>query len=180
MDAILRTNGAFHVVHHSPAAKAIALQVSRNLCQYFAADTIISDNYKEASPANGNVISITIGNDLPRNSYGDHPIRLFSDRIEIVDNHSGARSILHGYGSINGLAAIFLRALPDERLELVVWGVDEASLDIAARLVPLLTGTGQPDFVVADRSMLWKGLEGTLALGWFDGDWEVSRNSYFS
>ncbi|KAK5122754.1 hypothetical protein LTR85_003669 [Meristemomyces frigidus] len=180
MDAILRTNGAFHIVHHSAAAKGLALQVSRNLCQYFAADTGITDDYEEARISNGSVISIAIGSDLPKTSYGYHPIRLFSDRIEIVDNHVAARPALRGYGSADGLAAIFLRALPGERLELVVWGVDEESLDIAARLVPLMTGTGQPDFVVADRSMLWKGLEGTLALGWFDGEWDVSRNSYFS
>ncbi|KAK6399035.1 hypothetical protein LTR65_000593 [Meristemomyces frigidus] len=180
MDAIMRTRGAFQITYHSPAARGIALQVSRNLCQYYAADTMITDDYEKARTSNNSVISIAIGNDSPKTSHGYHPIRLFSDRIEIDDDHVAGGPAVRGYGSMNGLAAIFLRALPGERLELVVWGVNEESLDIAARLVPLMTGTGQPDFVVADRSMLWKGVEGTLALGWFDGEWNVSRTSYFS
>ena len=181
LDAIMRSHGAFRIVYTSPAAKRIALQISRNLCQYYAADTMIVDDYKDAKAASGNVITVAIGKDLPEVYEGySHPIEVFSDRIQIIDNHVAAQPALRGYGSRNGLAAIFLRALPDERLELVVWSVDEESLGIAARLVPLVTGTGQPDFVVADRSMLWKGVEGTLALGHFDDDWNVSRNSYFS
>lgn len=46
------------------------------------------------------------------------------------------------------MGALFLRPLDGERLELVVWGADVAGLEHAARLVPALTGVGQPDFVI--------------------------------
>ncbi|KAK4631568.1 hypothetical protein CLAFUR4_03715 [Fulvia fulva] len=176
MDAVLRTNGAFSIVQHtnSSAASHIALQISRNLCQYFAADTTITTDYNSALEHTGNIISIAIGNDLPPSFYKEHPIELSSKDVYI---RGGPRyHVVAG----RGLAAIFLRPLPLGRLELVVWGSDEASLPLAARLVPLMAGVGQPDFVIADGRMLWKGLEGTLALGFFGSDWEVSRNSFLS
>ncbi|TKA63624.1 hypothetical protein B0A55_11180 [Friedmanniomyces simplex] len=177
LDAILGTRGAFHITHLSPAAQHVALQVSRNLCQYFGADTTIIDDYHEAKAANGsNLITIAIGTDLP--ATPDSAITFLDSRLEIKDEHY--YSGLHAYPATNHLAAVWLRSLPDERLELVVWGADEEGLEIAARLVPLMTGTGQPDFVLADQTMLWKGLEGTLALGYFDVWWEVSKNSYFT
>jgi hypothetical protein len=37
-----------------------------------------------------------------------------------------------------------------------------------------------PDFVIADSTMLWKGIEGTLAMGFFDEHWSVSLNAFFS
>jgi hypothetical protein len=79
----------------------------------------------------------------------------------------------------HGLAAVFLRPVPPRRLELVVWGADEASLAVAARLVPMLTGVGQPDFVVLDRRMLAKGVDAVLAMGFLDTAWEVSAGSSF-
>ncbi|KAK0248653.1 hypothetical protein LTS09_016212 [Friedmanniomyces endolithicus] len=176
LDAIMGTRGAFQVIYLSPAAQQVALQVSRNLCQYFGADTKITDDYNEAKAANGsNLITIAIGTDLP--STPESPITFSNSRLEIHDHYS---PYPHIYASKNHLAAVWLRPLPDERLELIVWGADAEGLGIAARLVPLMTGTGQPDFVVADQTMLWKGLEGTLALGYFDVWWKVSRGSYFT
>ncbi|KAK0269661.1 hypothetical protein LTS00_017218 [Friedmanniomyces endolithicus] len=176
MDAILSTRGAFQITHLSPAAQHIALQISRNLCQYFGADTKITNDYNEARAANGsNLITIAIGRDLP--TTPESPISFSNSRLEIHDQYS---PYPHIYAAANHLAAVWLRPLPDERLDLVVWGADEEGLGIAARLVPLMTGTGQPDFVVADQTMLWKGLEGTLALGYFDVWWKVSRGSYFT
>ena len=177
MDAILRTKGAFVITHHSDAAKDVALQVSRNLCQYFAADTKIKGDFEEAKAAKGaNLVSVAIGANFPASAHGfQSAFEILEDRIEISD-----RGELHAYPMTNHLAAIWLRPLPDERLELVVWGADEEGLDIAARLVPLTSGTGQPDFVIADKTTLWKGLEGTLALGYFDAWWNVSRASHFT
>ncbi|KAK3074301.1 hypothetical protein LTR53_003349 [Teratosphaeriaceae sp. CCFEE 6253] len=177
IDAILRTKSAFAITHHSVAAKHVALQISRNFCQYFAADTRITGDYEKAKAVKGaNLISLAIGADLPEAPNG------FQSAFEILDNRIQIRDhdVLHAYPTTNHLAAIWLQPLPDERLELVVWGADAEGLDIAARLVPLMTGTGQPDFVVADPTMLWKGLEGSLAMGYFDAWWNVSRNSYFS
>lgn len=180
LDSILRTNGTFQVVTHADdgALDKLALQISQNFCQYFYADAEIASDYTKAVSMSGNVISLAVGASLPSSPVDvEHPIKVHADRLEIRDSHGRWRSY-SDQGT--GLAATFLRSLPDERLELVVWAVDAQSLSIAARLVPMLTGTGVPDFVIADRTMLWKGIEGTLALGFFDGWWNVSTNSFFS
>ncbi|KAI7273497.1 alpha/beta-hydrolase [Hortaea werneckii] len=176
MNGSLKTKGPFYITYLSHSAKKIALQISRNLCQYFAADTVITDDYNQSLDARtSNLVTVAIGSDLAGILDGaDFPIKVFDDHLEILDHD------VHSYGPHRGLAAAFVRPLANGRLDLVLWGVNEESLAIAARLVPLMTGTGQPDFVVADRSMLWKGLEGTLALGLFDDDWNVSKNSYLS
>lgn len=183
MDAILRTQGAFSIVQHtnSSAASHIALQISRNLCQYFAADTELTSDYTPA-PENstGNIISIAIGSNLPPSLHGTFPIHISEHGNEVTirtGKNKRRYSALRG----SGLAAIYLRPIPgDQRLELVVWGIDEASLAVAARMVPMMTGSGQPDFIVADATMLWKGIEGIRAMGFLDWQWEVSRNAFFA
>ncbi|KAK4963144.1 hypothetical protein LTR10_000772 [Elasticomyces elasticus] len=176
MDAILRSRGDFVITHLSQAAQHNALQISRNLYQYFRADTKLTNRYEDAKAVNGStLITLAIGTDLP--SITDSAINVFHNRLEVVDKDL---QLIHAYPTRDHLAAIWVRPRPDERLELVVWGADEEGLDIAARLVPMLSGTGQPDFIVADKTMLWKGVEGTLALGYFDAWWKVSRNAYFT
>ena len=186
VDSILRTKGAFQIVnHHSEHAEAverIALQISHNLCQYFSADTEITTNMSEAvNSRTGNVVSVYLGVEVPPlpipMGAGGHGIKVCQDRIETEDAR-GSKRIYRSRG--NGLAAIYLRPLPDERLELVIWGANEASLQIAARLVPMMTGIGVPDFVIADSTMLWKGVEGTLAMGFLDENWQASSNAIFT
>jgi hypothetical protein len=75
------------------------------------------------------------------------------------------------------VGGIFLRPLMGERLELVVWGSDMDGLTQAARLAPTTTGVGQPDFVVLGAEARWRGLEGSLALGFFSHNWEVTPSS---
>lgn len=175
IDAILRTNGAFRIVRHSNDTMDMALQISRNLCQYFAADTEITDNYDDALASDSNIISISIGEDMPDAHDIAGAIKV-TDKVSIRDGEHS-----HVYSDLGrGLAAIFLRPLPNERLELVVWGIDKESLTVVARLVPMMTGSGQPDWVVTDKTMMWKGLQGTLALGFFRQDWKVSKNAYFT
>lgn len=78
------------------------------------------------------------------------------------------------------MGAIFLRPLLNERLELVVWGFDQQGLRQAARLVPMLTGVGQPEFVVVSQRCAWEGAAGVLAMGSFDNFWNVSEASFVS
>jgi predicted esterase len=186
VDSILRTNGAFQIIahpsKHREAVERIALQISRNLCQYFSADTEITANMSEAvNNRTGNVISVYLGTHVPPQPYsmgaGTHGISVDRGRVEVTD----AKGYKHVYRSRGkGLAAIYLRHLPDERLELVVWGVDEASLRVAVRLVPMITGVGVPDFVIADSTMLWKGVDGALAMGFLDENWQASSNAIFT
>lgn len=173
MDAILRTQGPFQIVTHtrSAAAEHIALQISRNLCQYFAADTDIT-SYPAALSAPGNIISIAVGDDLPPGFHPGHPMQIRNGGVFV-----GQATQYHETDG-RGLAAVFLRPLPSGRLELVVWGRDEECLAWAARMVPIRSGSGQPDFLVVDRAMLWEGVQGVRALGFFGGGWEVAGSSY--
>ncbi len=175
LDAILRSSGRFTIRYNSDEAFSIALQVSRNLLQYFGADSSLSNSMDELQPGNGNAISLVVGHRLPRGYDEDFPIRLTPDGLCIkkCDDDEVV------YPMRKTPAAVFLRPLNNERLELVVWGVDQPSLAFAARLVPMLTGVGQPDFVVLGWHCPWQGAGGAVAMGFFDHSWKVTRASFF-
>ncbi|KAJ9622279.1 hypothetical protein H2203_006497 [Taxawa tesnikishii (nom. ined.)] len=162
MDSILRTQGRLRILTGSNS-RHIALQVSRNLCQYFAADTEIVGREITLSETAGNVVQVAIGMDLPTGLFDDHPITIDSHNSLSIKRDTG------GEGNTQS-----------ESLELVVWGADEEGLRTAARLAPMLTGVGQPDFVVVSKGILRKGADGVLALGFFDTQWKVSKNSFFT
>lgn len=176
LDAILRSQGRFVIVNYDEAATGITLQISRNLFQYFAADTEILDPSQSSETLNGNVITVGIGSNMP-NVLFDHPIILGSKTVVIRDD----RGVKKEYSAEeHGIGAIFLRSMEREKLELVVWGVDYDSLAVAARFVPMLTGVGQPDFMIVTRECLWKGVDGVVAMGFFDSYWNVSKTSFLS
>jgi hypothetical protein len=178
MSAILRTRGSFAIQHQGDSATAhIALQVSRNLHQYFYADASVGGPNSTDTRGGNNVISIALGDDVPQGLHPDFPIRLTSDGASVRDRRGHTRR--YGGGD-SRVGAIFLRPLSDEKLELMVWGSDAEGLAQAARLVPMMTGVGQPDFIVLGESARWRGVEGALALGFFDHRWEVTPSSVVS
>jgi hypothetical protein len=87
-------------------------------------------------------------------------------------------NVLKRVSSQPGLGTAFLRPLHNESLELVLWGSDKVGLEQAIRMVPTLSGTGQPDFVVLGNEARWKGIAGVLAMGFFDHAWQISQASY--
>lgn len=175
MTAILRTRGPFTIRHHGRQTAHIALQISRNFHQYFYADTeVISANSSDAS-VGGNVITVVIGA-VPASQHPNFPIQGGKGGLSVRDS----KGIIRKYEGGARVGAAFLRPLKDERLELVVWGSDEEGLAQAARLVPTVTGVGQPDFVILGESSRWRGVEGALALGFFGYDWEVTPSSLVS
>jgi hypothetical protein len=197
MDALLRSTGRFIVKLCSPGSSEVALQISRNLFQYFAADcqivTECAGPYTALSlptdNTTGNVITVAVGKDLPPSLLSTFPIRLEENHLGLqlvhqntrsdrCDGGAGAHS--SGYAFQPALGAVFLRPLQAERLELVVWGFDLNGLEQAARLVPALTGAGQPDFVVLGPQCRWKGHGGVYAAGFFDWSWQISSGSYIS
>ena len=175
MTAVLRSRGAFTIRYsgNESVSGHIAIQISRNLHQYFYADSKIVSAASYVAEGTGNVITLGIGSDLPGGSHPDFPIQIAAKSVTVRD----ARGLERTYGGEGRISAIFLRPLGDERLELVVWGSDGEGLAQAARLVPMLTGVGQPDFVVLDDSARWKGVDGALALGFLDHSWEVTPSS---
>jgi len=176
LDAILRSRGRFAIVNYDEAASGITLQITRNLFQYFSADAVIVEPSWNSENFHGNVITVGVGSNMPKVSF-DHPIELGSENLVIRDNTGVKKEYI---AEEHGIGAIFLRSLEGERLELVVWGVDYHSLAVAARFVPMLTGVGQPDFMIVNRECFWKGVDGVLAMGFFDSYWNVSETSFLS
>ena len=176
MTAILRTHGPI-VIEHSGTANTshLALQVSRNLHQYFRADTVIlgSLTKRESCNVTGNVIHLAIG-DTFEIAVANFPVRVSSSWISVRDSRGREQR----YDDARGAA--WLQPLEGERLKLVLWGADDEGLRQAVRLVPMLTGVGQPDFVVLGEEAKWKGVEGALALGFFDSQWNVTASSFVS
>jgi predicted esterase len=174
MTAILRTQGPFVIRHAGLASTShIALQVSRNLHQYFQADGVILSSFSDSRLVNssGNIITLAIGDNLPDLSPFS-PIRLDNTGCSVRDNQGNKQDYRKA-----ARGAAFVRSAGDERLELLIWGADEVGLQQAARVVPMLTGVGQPDFVVFGKSAKWRGIEGVLAMGFFDAKWKVTASS---
>ena len=169
-------------------ALSAACQVSRNLYQYFGASCEIAEYYPPGKPEwgpsdSGNVISILQGfTAISRSTPAHFPITISHRGIEITrlrgsDTSSTTSRV---YAAEPGLGAVFLIPAPNEALELRVWGCDEEGLRQALRLIPTMTGVGQPDFVVMSAQCRSQGAAGVFAMGFFDSRWNVSLASYLS
>jgi len=162
-----------------PYYAEVASDISRNLFQYFAADSEISSNLFSESPnsAVGNSIFIGFPEDLGVSLLGigrEFPISK-SETAVFLRDASGYR---RRYRIEPGMGLIYLYPLPEERLGIVLWGADEVGLRSAARLIPLRTGVGQPDFVLLGREAGWSGVGGVRAMGMFDFSWNISSAAY--
>lgn len=178
LSGILRTKYCFHIQCLTADVYDVALQVSRNLYQYFGADTNIVTQASTTSPEfemTANVITLVKGADQLPARFPSHPVE-FRPSLGIVIHKRDGNKRIYVFG--DGLGAIFLKPLPRQRLELVIWGLDDCGLRQAARLMPMLTGVGQPDFIVTQKSMAWEGAAGALAMGYFDSSWQISEASF--
>lgn len=174
LDAFLASEGGFCIVVPSGSEDykhTVALDVSRNLYQYFAADTDITNELEETE---GNVVLIGCPSSGISCGAEGFPISISETFIEISDVLGKNKR----YKVEAGMGAIFICPLLRERLMLVLWGADEVGLRAASRLLPLRTGVGQPDFVLVGRESSWSGSGGVKALGMFDSNWRVSKASY--
>ncbi|KAA8913215.1 hypothetical protein FN846DRAFT_772479 [Sphaerosporella brunnea] len=174
MDAFLASKGRFTIVVPPDSEfykYAVASDVSRNLYQYFAADTEIVDQLEEVD---GNVVLIGRPSSKLHCSGEGFPITISEGFIAIRDAFGRTKK----YKMEKEMGAIFTCPLSRQRLMLVVWGADEVGLRTAARLVPLRTGVGQPNFVIVGREMRFMGAGGAKAMGMFDSTWQVSAASY--
>lgn len=174
LDAILSSKDSFKIKSSSDAGRVLALQISHNLFQYFGADSDIMEQ-DGALEGKGNIISVVEGQDVDDGHFPHHPIEIVNGSICV----RGDDGVVKRY-SADTNSAIFLRPLPDDRLELTIWGGDKTSLARAARMMPMLPGVGQPEFIILSRESAWKGIEGVLAMGFFDSQWNVTRSSFFS
>lgn len=178
MDAILRSNGVFTIRHQGASTTGVAVQTSRNLFQYFAADAVIVNNLDyDARFDGGNLITLAMGTPPPAAQLGQFPVHVTDTMTVVLRDRQGLQK---EYSDEDGIGAIFVRPLPNERLELVVWGSDSKAIAMAARLMPMLTGVGQPDFVVLGSRCRMKGVDGTLAMGFFDHTWNLTITSFLA
>ena len=177
LDSILRTSGRLVIRTWSTETVDMALQVSRNLFQYFAADSEIIHSNADVDQGEGNVISLALGFDFLGRSSEIHSIAVTKDRGLVLRKHNGQT---RAYELQGGLGVIYLRPLVGGRLELVMWGYDNWGLKLASRLVPMLTGVGQPEYIVVSNACAWKGAAGVLAMGSFDNSWNLSEASFIS
>ena len=175
LDAVMRTTGSFKIARYSANLFDIALQISRNLYQYYHADSTITNYPNEDGKQAGNSIALAIGKDLPPGELAAFPINILPTGIQL---RKRGRSRVKSIPMEAGLGAIFLRPFGEEQLELVVWGADESGLRQAARLVPTLTGVGQADFIILSRTAAWQGHAGAVSMGFLDFDWQISEGSF--
>jgi len=176
IDAILRTEGHFRIAHEGSETYPLALQISRNLFQYYYADSEIVSSLTDKSKHAGNRITVVTGAQLPKPKISTFPIHVHSPKVSVTDSKGRTKE----YSDDGGLAAIFLRPRKGQSLELVVWGSDVEAASRAARLVPSLTGVGQPDFIILSKASLWQGVQGALAMGFFDHQWKLAETSLLS
>ena len=177
MSAMLRTRDRILIHTVEPTLFDVALQISRNLYQYFRADSEIICSNDPAGRGRGNVVHLACGVELTTSTLSSYPITVDKGQgLTIRKTRGGTRC----YGLQPGLGAALLRPLAQGRAELVFWGFDGEGLQHAARLLPMLTGVGQPDFVIVRRECYWKGAAGVLAMGFLDNDWQVSESSYIT
>ena len=177
---MLRSMGPFQLVHTSSSTFPPAVQTSHNFLQYFGADLQILDGsrYADALSATGNVITIALfPHEVPGSCLDTFPVLVESDGIKTRLSHSARDMFMPGAAR---LGAVYLRPLHQERLELVMWGKDVDGLQNAARLIPTLTGAGQPDSVVPGGSTSFDGHTGSHAMGFLDYSWNISTASYLS
>jgi predicted esterase len=177
LDAIMQTTGPLQLIPFSDSLLSLATQTSRNMLQYYGADSEIlcGSEYSQAIYQGGNVITFALGGEVPGAVLENFPVYVEPDCI-CLRRRNQPRITAIPFAP--GLGALFLRPLIGERLELVVWGFDEVGIRQAARLIPTLTGVGQPDFTILDNKARWQGHAGSIALGFFDYEWNISSASY--
>ena len=120
-----------------------------------------------------NIITVAIGSQISPSSR-ELPIKVSDQGISLTKANGRSKLIPKD----DNPSAIYLRPLAEDRLELVIWGAQKDSAAAAARLIPILPGVGQPDFVILSESCRWKGVAGVHALGFFDSQWRISETSY--
>ena len=180
LNAILHSTGPFLVRHTEEGAEDIASQIAQNLYQYLKSDSdifSISDNWESNSlgsvAESSNVITVATGSSI-YNSDSEFPIQVSERGISLMKANGRTLTI----PSEDNPSAIYVRPLAGDKTELVIWGAQKDSAAMAARLVPILPGVGQPDFIVLSESCRWKGVGGVLAMGYFDYQWRISEASY--
>ncbi|KAF8468375.1 hypothetical protein BDZ91DRAFT_695632 [Kalaharituber pfeilii] len=175
LDAIFQTKSGFQIVlptigQRKSYHEALAVEISRNLFQYYGADSvIISEESGLCSQGNYILLNLTNSTMCEPGITVEFPVTIFGDTLSIKNKYGRNKT----YSAQPGLGAIFLKPVGEHSLAIVIWGVDEEGLRGAARLLPLRTGVGQPNLIVIGREAGWKGVGGVMAMAMFDSEWKI-------
>lgn len=175
LESILQTRGILSIHAFNSVNSSLCLQIARNLFQYFGADAEIIESASAYNGKAGNLISVEKGSMISSSHLPSYPITVDQGKGICIRNHRGS---VRRYEFEEGLGALYLSPLPNERLELKIWGFDDDGLRQAARLLPMLTGVGQPDFILVRKRCAWEGAAGVLGMGSFDSFWNISEASF--
>ena len=180
LNAILHSAGPFVTRYADNEARDIASQIAQSFYQYLKADSDILamtddqiSNGASSTLSSSNIITVVVGSHTDALAR-EFPIEISDSGISLT-RANGERTLIP---MSENLSAVYVSPLDEGRTELVIWGARKDSAAAAARLVPILPGVGQPDFVVLSESCRWKGVAGVHALGFFDYQWRISETSF--
>ena len=152
------------------------MQISRNLFQYFAADSELTQGTPAGSESKGNVVTVGLGRSVAELHREGSSIRVTETGLQLDRFDGSCRS----FDFEEGLGVITLNRYSPTILEVFVWGFDMVGLRQAARLFPMLTGVGQPDLIILRKRCAWEGAAGVFALGSFTSSWKASESSFIA
>ena len=150
------------------------MQISRNLIQYFAADSELTQGTDVGRRSEGNVVTVGLGRSVAELLREGSSIQVTETGVRLVRFDGSCKRIEFE----EGLGVIALSRYSPTALEVFVWGFDAVGLRQAARLFPMLTGVGQPDFIILRKRCAWEGAAGVFALGSFTSSWKASESSF--
>ncbi|KAF3902043.1 hypothetical protein AA313_de0207966 [Arthrobotrys entomopaga] len=156
-----------------------ALEISRNLYQYYSADTRIGtiDDLKQIKDGNIVVLGRFDNSFLPEELKSTFPVSQTESGDIDIQLQNGETIT---YKNRPGLGMVFLFPTGNDRVGILIWGSNDDAVRRASRLLPIRTGTSQPDFIILGPESGWSGAAGALALAMFDSHWQFRvESSYF-
>ena len=136
---------------------------------------MVHDPSLDGSPGYSIIISSGDCGTIPGTDDIDFPIQISPESGRLRIRNSNGQWARPG-GSSTKLGAIYVKPSAEHGLQLNIWGETERLFEQAARLVPMIPGTGQPDFIIVRDDSRWRGVDGTY-LGFFDAWWNVAKLS---
>ncbi|KAK6534290.1 hypothetical protein TWF281_005618 [Arthrobotrys megalospora] len=184
LQTILNTKGAIKILtqRDGPLSEEYgkkSTEISRNLFQYYSADTEIGLAQDLPQRWDGNVV--VLGkfhlSYIPTELRHTFPISQSEDG-GITFKLSNGETVRYTNRPAMGMIFVF-PIEGDGRVGILIWGSDAVGLRRVTRLFPIRTGVSQPDFIVLGGESGWKGAAGALALGMFDSKWQIQPSASF-
>ncbi|KAK6528694.1 hypothetical protein TWF694_003937 [Orbilia ellipsospora] len=184
LPALFNSRGCINVLFRnnttlSPLYNKKALEVSRNLYQYYSADTKIGiiDDLEQIKKGNVVVLGRFDKTLLPEELRSTFPVSQTESGDINLQLQSGEKIT---YKNRPGIGMVLLFPIGKDRVGILIWGSNDDAVRRASMLMPIRTGSSQPDFIILGPESGWNGAAGALALAMFDSHWQFrAEASYF-